>query len=132
MIRTWRTSASTQKGESFSGAAPQCAASVSPAHRLDALDALPRRLQRGGRHRPRARQDVAQAHERRVGASHRLHQGFERVCEPLEPARVHDGGVGQREQPGAQRQQVAGEVAAVHRRDIERMQGLRAIACRTS
>ena len=41
---------------------------------------------------------------------------------PLEPTRIHDRRVGQRDEAGPQRHQVPGEVSAVHRGDIKRRQ----------
>ncbi len=47
-------------------------------------------------------------------------------CAPQYPV------IGKREQPRTQGQQMAGEVAAVHRRDVARRQRLQRLACRTS
>ena len=56
---------------------------------------------------------------RRVPRAH-----AQRVAKPVEALPVQDPVVGQRQQARPQRQQVAGEVAAVHRRDVERRQRL--------
>ena len=44
----------------------------------------------------------------------------ERVAHALEPSPIEDGGVAERREPGSQGQQMAREVATVHRRDIAR------------
>ena len=44
------------------------------------------------------------------------------VGQPLEHARTRNRVIGQREQPCAQCEQMAGEVAAIHRRNVQRGQ----------
>ena len=51
---------------------------------------------------------------------------------PSSHRRLRIGRIAKRREPGAQRQQMAREVAAVHRRDIQRQREAIAFACRTS
>ena len=64
------------------------------------------------------------------GAAVGIHQNAERVVEAVEPSRAHDWLIGDREQSRAERQQVARQVPAVHRGNVDglqRLQGLRVV-----
>ena len=49
------------------------------------------------------------------------------VNQAIEPARLQDRLIEQGDQAWAQGQQVAGQIAAVHRRDVGRVQGLQGL-----
>ncbi|KFB71345.1 MAG: hypothetical protein AW09_003508 [Candidatus Accumulibacter phosphatis] len=69
-------------------------------------------------------------HRRRRGTFRRRHQNPEGVAETVEQPRPQYPVVGQRQQTRAQGQQVAGQVAAVHRRNVQggqRLQRLRVV-----
>jgi hypothetical protein len=122
--RHWRA-----KAHAHSFAAPSvcasnaCAAASAAVARLETLAC---RRQRGGGEREAdssCRNGVSAAGRTptRLGTGFdRVRQNPEAVLDPVQPARVEDGRVDQREQTRLQGQQMTREVAAVHRRDIER------------
>ena len=68
-------------------------------------------------------QRVLKLRERgRSNAFHRIHQNSEGVVHPVQPARTQDRVIDQRQQTRLQGQQAAGEVAAVHRRNVDGLQ----------
>ncbi len=70
-------------------------------------------------------QRLLKARERdRQGAFRRIHQQAKGIAEPVEYPRAQDRGIDQREQTLLQGQQGARQVAAVHRRNVDRLQRL--------
>jgi hypothetical protein len=108
----WRTSASARK--------PRRAPPRPQWHRelagigVDAIDPLARLGKAHWRPRAYARQVVAHAIQRRVPCPRASATIPSVSSRPGEPALFHDWRIGERRKPGAQRHQVAGEVAAVH------------------
>ena len=95
------------------------------------LEADPRRRERGRTGGERGLQNLPELRERGGrGSVHGVHENLEGVADPLQPSLPEDVAIRKLEQALPQRQQVAREVSAVHRRDVEgqqRLQGLRVV-----
>ena len=93
--------------------------------RREPLEPLPRRRDARGPRVVGGLQVPSQSHERRrCGSADGIRESAQRVGQAFEPAQLDDPVVGKRRESGPQRHQVTGEIAAVHRRDIQRRQRL--------
>ena len=68
----------------------------------------------------------------RSGSSRSVHENPQRVAQPVKQSRSQDLVIGKCEQARPQCQQMAREVPAVHRRNVERVAAVSETACRTS
>src|SRR5512141_340159 len=92
------------------------------------LETKHRRRERGWTGTERGLQNLPESRERRGrGSLHCIQENLKGVADALQPSLPEDGVFRKFEQALPQRQQVAREVSAVHRRDVERQEGFQGL-----